>query len=106
MASLDPTTSVSSSPCCGMPAAAAGRHVLPQKTPRVLVMTDGFVRRLIPEHQIEFVHAGRHARKHRKCIDQGFEAGSVPAMPMHIALLEHQSSTLTQAPATRSLAGT
>jgi hypothetical protein len=69
-------------------------------------MTDGFVRRLIPEHQIEFVHAGRHARKHRKCIDQGFEAGSVPAMPMHIALLEHQSSTLTQAPATRSLAGT
>jgi hypothetical protein len=43
-----PTISVSL-PCCGMPAVAAGRHVLTQETlQRVLVMTDGFVRRLIP----------------------------------------------------------
>lgn len=49
MGSLDPYHLGLSLPCCGMPAVAAGRHVLPQETlQRVLVMTDGFVRRLIP----------------------------------------------------------
>src|SRR5215208_1893791 len=49
MGSLDPYHLGLSLPCCGMPAVAAGRHVLLQETlQRVLVMTDGFVRRLIP----------------------------------------------------------
>jgi hypothetical protein len=35
-----PTISVSSSPCCGMPAVAAGRHVIPQKIPQASACDD------------------------------------------------------------------
>src|SRR5512133_883380 len=43
MASLDPYHSVSSSPCCGMPAVAAGRHVISHKIPQASACDDRMV---------------------------------------------------------------
>jgi excisionase family DNA binding protein len=39
-----------------------------------------FVRRLIAEHRIEFVHVGRHVRITESALARFVEAGSVPVM--------------------------
>jgi excisionase family DNA binding protein len=42
-----------------------------------------FVRRLIAEHRIEFVHVGRHVRTAESALARFVEAGSVPVMTVH-----------------------
>jgi excisionase family DNA binding protein len=41
-----------------------------------------FVRRLIAERRIEFVHVGRHVRISESALLRFVEAGSVPVMPI------------------------
>jgi excisionase family DNA binding protein len=41
-----------------------------------------FVRRLIAERRIEFVHVGRHVRISESALLKFVEAGSVPVMPI------------------------
>ena len=41
-----------------------------------------FVRRLIAERRIEFVHVGRHVRISESALIRFVEAGSVPDMPI------------------------
>jgi excisionase family DNA binding protein len=41
-----------------------------------------FVRRLIAERRIEFVHVGRHVRISESALIKFVEAGSVPVMPI------------------------
>jgi excisionase family DNA binding protein len=44
-----------------------------------------FVRRLIAERRIEFVHVGRHVRISESELIRFVEAGSVPVMPIPTA---------------------
>jgi excisionase family DNA binding protein len=41
-----------------------------------------FVRRLIAERRIEFVHVGRHVRISESALIKFVQAGSVPIMPI------------------------
>jgi excisionase family DNA binding protein len=67
-----------------------------------------FVRRLIAERRIEFVHVGRHVRISESALLRFVEAGSVPVMPIPtLAVHESGSATLRQpaAAAFRAISG-